>query len=221
MNQFVKKPQATPQKRSTNKSSGLIETALVLYAHKHHHLSHRVRIVMAEKNLRYDLKLIADKDDFPDLADINPYNTLPTLVDRELVLYENRVIIDYLEERYKGTKLLPDNPQERATMRQYAWRLEQDWLKLANILLTHSDSMSPDRQQQAREKLAASFVTMAPLFSHQPFFLSDTFGLCDAMLAPILWRLDDMGISLPSHLCKPLINYCDRVFARASFQHTI
>lgn len=196
----------------------------MLYAHKSHHLSHRIRFIMAEKNLGYVLNIVGDDTDhdYPeDLADINPYNTTPTLVDRELVLYENRVIIDYLEERYKGNKLLPDNPQERAIMRQYAWRLEQDWLKLADLLLTHGDSMPDEKKQLARKKLAASFVTMSPLFGHQPYFLSDTFGLCDAMLAPILWRLEEMDITLSPQLCKPLIHYCERLFDRAAFQCTV
>lgn len=198
-----------------------IDTAITLYAHPNHHLSHRVRLVMAEKKLAYDLKLIEDEQERADLADINPYNTTPTLVERELVLYENRVIIDYLEERYKGVKMLPDNPPERATIRQYAWRLEKDWLRLANQLLTHTDSISPATQQHAREKLAASLVTMSPLFASKPFFMSDTFGLCDCLLAPVLWRLDEMQIQLPTHLCKPLLNYCDRLFSRPAFKDTL
>jgi len=199
----------------------MIDTSLVLYAHRQHHISHRVRLVMAEKQLNYQLHLLDEVTDQPDLADINPYNRLPVLIDRELVLYQDRVMIDYLEERYKGTKLLPDEPLNRATMRQYAWRLEQDWLKLADTLLTHPDSSSVQVQAQAREQLSASLVTLSPLFSHQAYFLSDSFGLCDAMLAPVLWRLEEMKIHLPAQLCKPLLNYCDRVFARAAFQHTL
>lgn len=197
----------------------LIDTNLVLYANRNHHLSHRVRIVLAEKKLQYELKFIDDITE--DLADINPYNSTPTLIDRELVLYENHVIINYLEERYKGIKILPDNPQQRAKVRQYAWRIEQDWLKLANMLLTHPDSISIEKKAIARKKLSESLVTMSPLFSQHHFFLADNFGLCDILLAPVLWRLDEMEIQLPSHLCKPLIAYSERLFNRACFQATI
>lgn len=200
-----------------------IDSAITLYAHSSHHLSHRVRLVMAEKKLNYQLIIVNGEQDngYDDLSDINPYNSTPTLVERDLVLYENRVIIDYLEERFKGIKILPDNPQERALMRQYAWRLEKDWLRLADILLTHPDSINETEKQQARTTLTDSLITMSPLFAQNPYFLSDSFGLCDCLLAPIFWRLEEMQISLPAHLCRPLLQYCERVFDRAAFQESL
>lgn len=205
-------------------SAKLIETGMVLYTKKDHHISHRVRLAMAHKHLAYRLVLVddaADDGNAADVADLNPYNTLPVLVDRELVLYEQRVIIDYVEERFKGVKLLPDSPDARAKVRQLAWRIEKDWLYLADILLTHADSMSDDKKDKARQSLTNSLTTMSPLFGHQPYFLSEHFGLCDCLLAPALYRLDEMGVALPAQHCRALLNYMQRVFSLESFRATV
>ena len=72
--------------------------------------SHRTRLVLAEKSISID---IVDVDDglLPeDLLDLNPYNSVPTLVDRDLVLYDSRVIMEYLDERFPHPPLMPVDP---------------------------------------------------------------------------------------------------------------
>lgn len=192
-----------------------IQTQLILYADNGYY-SHQIRLALAHKNLTYQLRLyLYDRPE--DLADLNPYNSLPVLIDKDLILYENRVILDYLDERFVNHKLLPDNPIERAKIRQYAWRISNDWLKLADVLLTHTDSFNAVQAQLAQDKLNQSLISIAPLFAHQPYFLADKFGLCDCLLAPMLWRLEEMHIELPRHLCRPLLNYCDRLFNSDAF----
>lgn len=197
-----------------------IDTPITLYSHRSHHLSHRIRLALAYKKLK--VNIITVRDELPeDVIDLNPYNTLPTLIERDLVLYQADAIINYLEERYKGVKLLPDTPAERAKVRQLVWRIEKDWLRLADILLTHPDSMSADAQAKARHELTDSLVTLSPLFAHQPFFMSDTFGLCDCVLAPIFYRLDEMSIELPAQPSKALLSYIKRLFALESFEASL
>ncbi len=198
-----------------------LQNGLFLYAHPDAHHSHRVRLALAEKEVEYTLILV-DPDDRPeDLAALNPYNTLPTLVERELRLFESRIILEYLDDRYRQNRLHPDAPAARALVKQYAWRIERDWLAAADILLTDPTTLDIKKATQARKALTDSLISLSPLFGHQPYFLSDSFGLCDCLLAPVLWRLPQMDIHLPSNLAKPLLTYCQRLFERPAFVQSL
>ncbi len=209
---------ASPRTAPTSSAANLpLQNGLFLYAHPDAHHSHRVRLALAEKEIEYTLILV-DPDDRPeDLAALNPYNTLPTLVERELRLFESRIILEYLDDRYRQTRLHPDAPAARALVKQYAWRIERDWLAAADILLTDPTTLDIKKAAQARKALTDSLISLSPLFGHQPYFLSDSFGLCDCLLAPVLWRLPQMDIHLPSNLAKPLLTYCQRLFERPAF----
>lgn len=190
---------------------------LLLYAHPDDLDSHTVRLVLAEKAVPYTLILV-DPDDYPeDLASLNPYNTLPTLIDRQLKLYQPTVILEYLEDRYRQPRLYSDNPIQRAEQRQYLWRIQHDWLSLAQILLRHPDSFDAEQANQARKQLQDSLISLSPLFGMQQWFMQDQFGICDCVLAPILWRLPTLEIHLPPALCAPLLAYCQRIFQRPAF----
>lgn len=197
-----------------------ISNTLILYADDGY-LSHQVRLVLHEKQLNFDELNIRQDEHFEDLADLNPYNTLPVLVYRDLILYQNMVIFEYLEDRYYQNKLLPETPNERAKYRQLIWRINHDWLTKADILLTHPDTLNIEQANKTRQDLTNSLITLSPLFSHQPFFLSDKMGLCDCLLASILYRLDEMQIQLPSALCRPILQYQQRIFSREAFQKSL
>lgn len=197
-----------------------ISNTLILYADDGY-LSHQVRLVLHEKQLNFDELNIRQDEHFEDLADLNPYNTLPVLVYRDLILYQNMVIFEYLEDRYYQNKLLPETPNERAKYRQLIWRINHDWLTKADILLTHPDTLNIEQANKTRQDLTNSLITLSPLFAHQPFFLSDKMGLCDCLLASILYRLDEMQIQLPSALCRPILQYQQRIFSREAFQKSL
>lgn len=180
--------------------------------------SHVVHLLLEEKDVPYQIIITHEREK---LAELNPYATLPILVSRDLVLYEISVIFEYLEERLGANKLLPPTPQERAKIRLLAWRLQQDWLKLGRILLTHPDSFDKKSAQVAKHSLSSSLITLSPLFARKEYFNSDTFGICDVLLAPLLWRLPQMGIELPKELCRPLMTYMERLFARPTFKKTL
>ncbi|UNU73076.1 glutathione S-transferase N-terminal domain-containing protein [Moraxella nasovis] len=195
--------------------SHLLPTQFVLYGDDGYD-SHVVRLLLEHKNLPYELALVTD-DRPEEIAELNPYGTVPILVGRDLTLYEINTIFEYLEDRHGADKLLPATPKERAYVRQLAWRLQHDWLILARTLLTHPDSFDEPSAQQAKKTLSDSLVTLSPLFGQYEFFLSDSFGWCDVLLTPLLWRLPQMGIELPATLCRPLIEYQKRLFCRKSF----
>lgn len=189
---------------------------LVLYADDGYD-SHVVRLLLEEKQLAYyHSRLHSERPE--DLTELNPYHTLPVLQQRDIALYEINVIFEYLEERYHAHKLLPETPQERAIVRQLAWRIQHDWLVLGRKLLTHPDSFNKAQAAHAKKQLSDSLVTLSPIFAHKPYFMADVFGWCDVLLAPLLWRLEEMSIELPAAICRPLIEYQKRVFERDSFK---
>jgi stringent starvation protein A len=79
--------------------------------------SHRTRIVLAEKGISIDIVSVEPGKLPEDLLDLNPYHSVPTLVDRDLVLYDSRVIIEYLDERFPHPPLMPVDPVTRAQFR--------------------------------------------------------------------------------------------------------
>ena len=192
---------------------------LILYADDGYD-SHVVRLLLEEKKLAYYLsRLHSERPE--DLTELNPYHTLPVLQQREIALYEINVIFEYLEERYHANKLLPEKPQERAQFRQLAWRIQRDWLALGKRLLMHPDSFNKAQAAMARKQLSDSLITISPLFAHKSYFMADDFGWCDVLLAPLLWRLEEMQIELPRAISRPLFDYQKRVFERESFQKSV
>ncbi|WP_210396726.1 stringent starvation protein SspA [Motiliproteus sediminis] len=182
------------------------------------HYSHRVRIVLAEKGVAVDI-IDSDPNNPPEeLADINPYNSLPTLVDRELVLFEPNIMMEYLDERFPHPPLLPVYPVARAESRLFIHRIEKDWGQLIETILT---SLDDDAVEEARKTLRESLVAIAPIFAEKPFFMSDEFTLVDCCMAPLLWRLEQLGIELPGQAGKLIQAYMDRLFERDSFQASL
>ena len=178
--------------------------------------SHRTRIVLAEKDITVDVIHI-DPDNKPeDLAELNPYNSVPTLVDRELVLYDARVIMEYLDERFPHPPLMPVDPVSRAKSRIALYHIERDWYSLMGDL----GSGSERKMATARKVMRESLLSSIEVFSVKPYFLSDEFSLVDCSVAPILWRLPSFGIELPP-LAKPVKQYADRLFNRPSFRESL
>ncbi|MDJ0881647.1 MAG: glutathione S-transferase N-terminal domain-containing protein [Gammaproteobacteria bacterium] len=177
---------------------------------------HRSRIVLAEKDITVEIYDV-DMDNLPeDLLDLNPYATVPTMVDRDLVLYDARVLIEYLDERFPHPPLMPVDPVSRAKSRLGLFRIESDWYSL----LPDIESGTEKKRSQAKKALTESLINSTDVFAAMPYFLSEEFSLLDCSIAPILWRLPYYGIELPAS-AKPITNYMKRVFARPSFQKSL
>ncbi|MBP8253643.1 MAG: stringent starvation protein A, partial [Citrobacter sp.] len=175
--------------------------------------SHQVRIVLAEKGVSFEIEHV-EKDNPPqDLIDLNPSQSVPTLVDRELTLWESRIIMEYLDERFPHPPLMPVYPVARGESRLYMQRIEKDWYSLMNVITSGSASEADAARKQLREELLA----IAPVFGQKPFFLSDEFSLVDCYLAPLLWRLPTLGVEFSGPGAKELKGYMTRVFERDSF----
>lgn len=177
---------------------------------------HRVRMVLAQKGIAFEVVEVDPANPPEDLLDINPYNTLPTLVDRDLVLYNADIIVEYLDERFPHPPLLPVDPVSRAKSRLVLYRLQNDWYSL----LPDLESGDEARVAPARKILSESLVASSDVFSAQKFFLNEDFSIMDCTVAPVLWRLPKFGIELPA-AAKPVQAYMDRVFALESFQQSL
>lgn len=194
-------------------------SSMVFYSDGADHYSQRVRLVLAEKGVAVEI-VDVDPHNMPeDLADLNPYNSLPTLVDRDLVLYESQVIMEYLDERFPHPPLLPVYPVARAQSRLLMYRIQKDWCgNVDTIIAGRSKDTVIDRM---RKELRESLISVAPVFGEKPFFMNDEFTLVDCCVAPILWRLPIMGIDLPPKHGKPITDYMDRIFSRDAFQASL
>ncbi|MFB9885733.1 glutathione S-transferase N-terminal domain-containing protein [Balneatrix alpica] len=190
-------------------------SSMTFFSHGEDHYSHRVRIVLAEKGVTVDV-LDTDPDHLPeDVTSLNPYNSLPTLLDRDLVLYEANIMMEYLDERFPHPPLLPVYPVARAESRQLMYRIQRDWCGDVDTILANKDAATVE---QARQNLRDNLITIAPIFNELPYFMSEEFTLVDCCAAPILWRLPVLGIELPEKSAKPLLKYMSRVFERESFR---
>jgi stringent starvation protein A len=174
---------------------------------------HRTRIVLNEKDIVHEVILVDPKKLPEDLIDLNPYGSLPTLVDRDLVLYNSRVIMEYLEERFPHPPLMPVGPVQRAQMRLALFQVEHDWYPLVDIIETKGDKAV----SKAKKDLPESIASVAEIFNTMPYFLSEDFTLVDASVAPILWRLRHYGIEMPKE-AKVINTYAERLFERDGFK---
>jgi stringent starvation protein A len=178
--------------------------------------SHRVRIVLAEKGVSVDILHIDPNSPPRELLELNPYSTVPTLVDRDLVLYESGIIMEYLDERFPHPPLLPVYPIARAKCRLMIHRIEKDWFALFGAI----NNADKSENSKICKGLHDQLLSVAPLFSEMPYFLNEEFSLVDCCLAPLLWRLPSIGIELPTR-GKAIKEYSKRVFSRPSFQASL
>jgi RNA polymerase-associated protein len=194
-------------------------SSMTFFSDPQSHYSHRVRIVLAEKGVTVDVVNVDPSDPPSELSDLNPYNALPTLVDRDLVLYEPNIITEYLDERFPHPPLLPVYPVARAQSRLMMWRVGRDWCGLADTILANKPGSKA--AESARKELRESLISAAPLFNEAPYFLSEEFTIVDCCVGPLLWRLGKLGIELPENRVKPLMDYMERLFERRSFKASL
>ncbi len=195
----------------TNKRS-----VMTLYSSSLDILSHRVRIVLAEKGVSVDVIYMDGNEKIEDLIQLNPYGTIPTLIDRDLVLYDSNIILEYLDERFPHPPLMPVYPVARAKTRLMIYRIDREWGELVRKI----EKGKAAESQAACKELRNYLLELAPLFANSPFFLNEEFSLVDCCIAPILWRLPAWGITLPPE-GKAIIKYAERMFARDSFQASL
>ena len=185
---------------------------MTLYSDPRSAQSHRVRIVLGEKDLVFNVENVAHGENNEDLIALNPNNTTPTFVDRNLVLYESRVIMEYLDERFPHPPLMPVDPVVRAKTRMVLHYIEKDLYGLLEDIKSSGEKKS----SAAKENLKNNLLLSLDFLQGKKYFLSDDFSIVDCSMAPILWRLPEYEIELPKS-AAPILKYADRLFQRGSF----
>jgi RNA polymerase-associated protein len=178
--------------------------------------SHQVRMVLAEKGISADILLVS-RDHLPEeVYEVNPYGSLPTLLDRDLALYQADIIMEYLDERFPHPPLLPVYPVERGKTRLMMYRIKHDWYGLAESILQDGEDAA-----EARRDLRDSLLSIAPLFQETAYFMSEEYSFLDCYMSALLWRLPLLGIELSGPGSKELKNYMIRLFERDGFQQSL
>lgn len=196
----------------TNKRS-----VMTLYSGAIDLLSHRVRIVLAEKGVSYEVINIESRGKTEDLFELNPYGNVPTLVDRELALYDSNIITEYLDERFPHPPLMPVYPVARAKARLIIYRFDREWGPLIRKL---ESGKASDIHATAKE-LGTYITQLIPVFNSSPYFMGDEFTLVDCCIATVLWRLPYWGVSFTPAETKIINKYAERIFQRDSFQASL
>ena len=189
---------------------------MTLYSDPNCAQSHRVRIVLGEKDLTFKIQDIQNNEQNEDLISLNPNHSTPTFVDRNLVLYESRVIMEYLDERFPHPPLMPVDPVVRAKTRMVLHYIERDLYGLLNDI----GSSGEKKSSQAKAQFKNNLMSAMDFFQSKKYFLGEDFSLIDCSMAPLLWRLPFYNITLPKN-AKPLISYSEKIFDRKSFQENL
>lgn len=178
--------------------------------------SHSCRFVLVEKAVECDVVDVGDADAAYELAQLNPYNETPTLMDRDLVIYGAQIINEYLEERLPHPPLMPVDPVNRARARLIMMRFDREWVSAYARVADTGKPLTAEQSKEIRDGL----ISMSPALSDQSYMLGEEFSLVDCMIAPFLWRLPVLGIDLP-HQAKPVIDYANRLFERPAFSDSL
>jgi RNA polymerase-associated protein len=193
-------------------ASPRVRNALTLFSARDCVVCHRVRLVLAAKGVTYELVAVDPANPPEDLIDLNPYQSVPTLVDRDLVLYAASVVTEYLDERYPHPPLMPVDPLSRARLRLAMLRLEHEWVPHLQAIQHGNKSQADAGRKRVKELLLASL----PLFKASKFFLNPEMSLADCALAPIIWRLPSLNIALTKD-AKLIEDYGQRIFRNPGF----
>ena len=177
--------------------------------------SHSCRIVLYEKDVECQIHYL-ENEHHEELAELNPYNETPTLVDRELVLYGPQIINEYLDERLPHPPLMPVDPVNRGRARLMILRILRDWYEL----IDKAGVDRPTLDARSRQVFRDGLISISPVFNEQPYVMGVEFGLVDCFMAPILWRLPLYGIELP-YQARPIADYANRLFERESFMGSL
>ena len=176
--------------------------------------SHQARIVLAEKGVNYEVVEVTSDKVPEDLMDLNPYGSVPTLIDRDLVLYEASIVMEYLDERFPHPPLMPVYPVTRGRSRLMMHRIQKEWYSQYEIIVNGTEA----KAKKARKELQESILALSPVFASNPYFMSEEFSLVDCVIAPLLWRADQLGIEISGRGSKAIHEYMEKIFERESFK---
>lgn len=189
---------------------------MTLYSGTTDPYSHRCRIVLFEKGMDFEVIDVDLSNKPEDLAIINPHNTVPVLVERDLVLEQANIINEYIDERFPHPQLMPPDPVARARARLFLFNFEKELFVHVSTLENEKGKAAEKNHERARLAIRDRLTQLAPIFIKNKYMLGDDFSMLDVAIAPLLWRLEHYGIDL-SRNAAPLMKYAERIFSRPAY----
>jgi len=181
----------------------------------------RVKVVLAEKNLPYEIvpiDLQKKEQKTLEYLKLNPYGKVPVLTDDSTVLYESLIINEYLEEKYPNPPLMPKDPAKKAKARilvDYGMaHFDSAYQKLRMELMKEAKEQSQPIIDGAKADLKKLLQRFEEELGNQEYLLGE-FSLVDADLLPRFTRLEGFKV-LPDASLPRLGKYLERVKARPS-----
>src|SRR5713226_5820347 len=122
----------------------------------------KVRIVLAEKELSYELvnvDLRRGEQKRPEFLKLNPFGKVPVLVDDEVIVYDSTIINEYLEDEYPHPPLMPTDSAARARVRTFEDYADNAFIPVTGLIMQElrkpeaerdADKLASARQQVAR-----------------------------------------------------------------------
>lgn len=185
---------------------------MILYSGTVDPYSHRCRIVLYEKGMDFQVNDVDLTNKPEDLAIINPYNTVPVLVERDLVLEQANIINEYIDERFPHPQLMPADPVMRGRARLFLHNFEKELFDHIPAIESADEVVATKARNTVRDNL----TMLIPILTRQQYLMGDDFSMLDVSVAPLLWRLGHYGIELPNQ-AAPLLKYAERLFSRPAF----
>ena len=189
---------------------------IVIYSGTTCPFSHRCRFVLFEKGMDFEVRDVDLFNKPEDISIMNPYGQVPILVERDLILYESNVINEYVDERFPHPQLMPSDPVQKARIRLFLMNFEKEIFVHVAQIENDRTEQSPDKHKSAKNIIRDRLVQLAPIFLKNKYMMGEDFSMLDVVIAPLLWRLDYYGITLPK-TAAGLLKYAERVFSRQSF----
>ncbi|MDR0588513.1 MAG: glutathione S-transferase N-terminal domain-containing protein [Burkholderiales bacterium] len=191
---------------------------MTLYSGTTDPFSQRCRIVLHEKGMDFQVVDVDLEKKAEDIALMNPYNEVPVLIERDLILHQANIINEYIDERFPHPQLMPPDPVMRAKTRYFLFQFEKEIFSFVQDL--ENKSKSAETHEKARAAIRDALLQLVPAFAKHKFLLGDTYSMLDVALTPLLWRLEYYNINLPKH-AAPLMKYAERLFTRPAFSDAI
>lgn len=195
-------------------------TAMTLYSYWRSSAAYRVRIALHLKRLPFDtvsvnLLLDGGSQHSDDYRALNPQELVPVLRHGNRILRQSMAIIEYLDETWPDTSLLPSTTRERARVRALAQTIGCDIHPLNNrrvlrFLEQQWQVPLPEREEWARHWIRTGFAAIELLLAENPstgeFCEGERPGLADCCLIPQVYNADRFGVSLDAYPTIARIN---------------
>ncbi|HLU15041.1 MAG TPA: glutathione S-transferase N-terminal domain-containing protein [Burkholderiaceae bacterium] len=186
----------------------------------------KVRVVMAEKKLEYELVLDDVWADDAQVPQHNPLGKVPCLImDDHGRLFDSRVIVEYLDTLSPVSRLLPQHGRERAMTK--CWEAIADGILDAAVAIRVEHTQRPlelrSEQWVNRQhgKITRALATMNDMLGDEPFCMGVNLSLADLAVGCALFYLDHRFPDIPWRAQHHnLLRLAEKLESRPSFAST-